>query len=48
MSDRSLSNLDSDLTRIIDNSPCSYEEVIKALQKQIAWLKKARKQEHGR
>jgi len=37
-----------DLTRIIDNSHVSYEVAIHLLQGQINWLKKARRDEHGR
>ena len=37
-----------DLTRTVDNSPCSYEVVIRLLSDQIKWLKKARRDEHGR
>ena len=49
-SERKMSDKDKlrcDLTRLIDDCSCSYEVVIAALQYQIRWLEKARRDEHG-
>ena len=41
--------LNCDLTRIIDDSTSvSYEDVIELLQKQIKWMRKARRIEFGK
>ena len=37
-----------ELTKLIDDSECSYEQLIRELKRQIFWLEKARKDEHGR
>jgi hypothetical protein len=37
--------LKSDLTRIADNSPCSYEEIIDELKMQVLWWEKALRDE---